>query len=555
MSLYLCSERNDSLSEYLKFLKNLSLKVMENTKKDSPFIFGSVEKDYDLKLDARHLKEEGLYGDALLDELAKYFHGAIRWHSPYAYYNVKSPINIYGAAAGAFSSLYDVNLANDKICGELASVEMEVIRYLGDVAGYRLSEVGGYFTFGGTSTLLNAIKLGLNRAIPDITSKGLTQKVFVVCSEREHPSIIKCCNWLGIGADNCVKIPTDENNQFDIAFAEKEIKKRLYDNEKLVAIVACGGSTLENIIDPIYEIYCMKERISKEFNLDYSPYLHVDAVVGWPILFFKNYSFEKNPLCISKHTLNVIYDFYQKIKEIEYADSFGADFHKTGFCAFSSSVFVIKKRKEFEKLGLKEKSFKYFGEYSPCDYVLETSRSVSGGFSALTVLKSLGKNGLRSEVVKIIDTNHYMRNLLKKLDGFEVINDETFGINILFIVRPQGSRDVYKELSQMKVTDAYRLAKYNYEFYLFCLQNISNSSLFFNYSSVINKGQNRWQSMGVLRLQSFSPNITNEHSRCLVSKLKALKEEYDKSEKKIDKQKLPFVPHEMKFDYKIRKEN
>ena len=554
MDYYLNYEQKDDLTNYFEFLKELNNNIIHLINKDAPFIGGDFEKDYNSKLDSKQLNDNGLNSSDLAKEMSSYFSGLIRWHNPYSFYNVKSPVNIYGAAVSALSALYDSNLANVKICGNMASAELEVIKYLAEVSGYDKNNAGGYFTFGGTSTLLNAIKVGLNRAIPFLSNNGLRENVFIVCSEQEHHSIVKCCNWLGVGKDNCVMIPTDGNYQFDIDKAESVIRERIRCNQKLVTIIACGGTTTQNIVDPIHSIFKMRERLVKEFRLPYSPNLHVDAVVGWPILFFQDYSFEENPLDIRQETLDVIYSLYQSLKDIHYADSFGVDFHKTGFCPFLSSVFITKHRNEFTKINGKidvDFNSLQYGDYNPCDYVLETSRPLSGAISALTVLKSLGKNGMRSEIAKITNANLYIRSLMYQLDDFEIINGETFGINIMFIVKPVGYCCYYRDIPEMGITKAYRLAKYNYDFYLFCLKKIDRSNLFFNYSSGLDKGRNRIF-FGVLQLQSFSPLFSESRAKQLIKTLQSLKKEFDLRKEPISVDELPFKPHEFKYHPDLR---
>lgn len=62
------------------------------------------------------------------------------------------------AAAVAFNTmLLDPNLANDTNCGQIAFAELEVIKYMSTLIGWNYKNSGGYFTFGGTSTILNAI--------------------------------------------------------------------------------------------------------------------------------------------------------------------------------------------------------------------------------------------------------------------------------------------------------------------------------------------------------------------------------------------------------------
>lgn len=549
MNYYLGYKNRDNLQDYLSFISMLGEKVSSYIHPESPFLLGDWEKDYNKKLRDLHLSDFGMNKETLAEYMADYFKGVIRWHYPLAFHNIKTPINIYAAAVSALSMLYDANLAEDKNCGNMASAELEVIKYLSEAAGWDAKNSGGYFTFGGTSTLLNAVKIGINKALPNASKTGIKEDVFIVCSEQEHHSINKVCNWLGIGKENCIMMPTDDNYQFDVVRAEEIITKQILNNRKLVAIIACGGTTVQKIIDPIKMIKDMRDRIISQLNLNYCPHLHVDSVISWPLLFFNGYSFIENPLNIKKDVINAVESIYLKLKDIRYADSFGADFHKTGFCPFASSTLVTKNKSDLLTLN-GELDLDYqtigFGQYNTTDYVLECSRSLSGVMSALAVLKLLGKNGIRSEFASITVTDLKIRSMLSQLDDFEIINPVTFGIDILFIVKSEKCKFDYKDLPYISQTKAFRLANYNYNFYLYCLKHMADEHIALDYSSGYEKGKNG-VFMGVLKLQSFSPMLDDQNIEQLIQSLQKLKREYDNNPNAIEMVDMPYEPKSLKF--------
>lgn len=121
----------------------------------------------------------------------------------------------------------------------------------------------------------------------------------------------------------------------------------------------------------------------------------------------------------------------------------------------------------------------------------------------------------------------------------------------MFIVKPVGYCCYYRDIPEMGITKAYRLAKYNYDFYLFCLKKIDRSNLFFNYSSGLDKGRNRIF-FGVLQLQSFSPLFSESRAKQLIKTLQSLKKEFDLRKEPISVDELPFKPHEFKYHPDLR---
>lgn len=542
---------NENLDGYCNFIDLLSQHVSLYLSSDSPYINGEWDKNYTQFLGTATLSDHGMNPDELSAEMADYFKGLVRWHYPYTFYNVKSPVNIYAAATSALAMLYDGNLANDRTCGKMASAELEVIKYLSEIAGYDTTSSTGYFTFGGTATLLNAIKLGITKADIGSTEAGLSGKYFVICSEQEHHSIVKCCDWLGIGKRNCIMIKTQSDSTLDIKQAESIIDYKIIHGQKLAAIILCGGSTVQGIIDSIDEVHQMRERIVKKHKLKYFPHLHVDAVIGWPILFFRDYPFETNPQHFRADAVKLLQRSYLKLESIYLADSFGADFHKTGFCPFISSVFIVKDKKDLLKISTNtytNSQCVHYGEYNPCNYSLETSRPLSGAIAALTVLKTLGKNGMRAELTKMSVANLMIRTLLCEFPDFEIINPPALGINIIFIVKPIAYKYNYDDLAVLSHTNAYRLAKYIYNFYLYSLCNIGKYHVFFNYISPPNRNVvNNY--IGVLQMQSFSPLLSEVDVQNLVETLRKIKDDYDKTQLPPNAE-FPFLPSKIKYGFK-----
>ena len=115
-------------------------------------------------------------------------------------------------------------------------------------------------------------------------------------------------------------------------------------------------------------------------------------MVYW--LFFKDYDFKSNPLKFSKTSLKKNFSISKKISELKYADSVGIDFHKTGFCPYTSSIFMVKdKNRYFSFNPSKDTPLEelVWGNFAPFQTSLELTRSASGTLSALICLKSLGK--------------------------------------------------------------------------------------------------------------------------------------------------------------------
>ena len=147
---------------------------------NSPYLKGDFEKNAKKFLEEKCLKESIETSENVLKEMANYFSGTTRWHHPYVLNNIKTPVNLLSLAVVYNVMMYDPILAGDTNCGQIAFAELEVIKYLSDLIGWDWRKSGGYFTFGGTSTLLNAVKIGINKAIENVCNDGIKEDVFII---------------------------------------------------------------------------------------------------------------------------------------------------------------------------------------------------------------------------------------------------------------------------------------------------------------------------------------------------------------------------------------
>ena len=419
------------------------------------------------------------------------------------------------------------------------------------MVGWNVSKARGIFTFGGKGTNLYAIKIGIKKAIPNVIEDGInSEKIVVFSNEKGHPCHKEVCDWLGLGKKSCKRLPVDKNGQLDVETLEKELRMCLKEKKKIGGIILNGGTTNEIIIDPIKKVVDLRDKLVKEYNLDYIPHIHVDAVIGWAWLFFKYYNFEKNSLNMNREELKKIYSMKEKISQIKYADSFGADFHKTGFCPYISSIFMAKNFNDITGLGNKtDKGIDNirFGEYSPFEYTLELTRSSIGPVSAYVAFETFGIEGFQKLIYNIFSNSEFIRYYLNSKTNFEVINMETEGIATLFIITPSGDNNNYVSYvsgDSRKLSD---LLDYNYKFYLYCLKMLEEKKVHFKITfSKSYKPYGAKNPTGALKIYPTSPVVTKEEIKKCLDEIIETKKQYDRSNLKLEEDR------EIPVDYVYR---
>jgi glutamate/tyrosine decarboxylase-like PLP-dependent enzyme len=313
---------------------------------------------------------------------------------------------------------------------------------------------------------------------------------------------------------------------------EKAVCARIEKGQKLAGIILNGGTTNEIIVDPIEKVVELREKIIKKYKLNYVPHLHIDSVIGWAWLFFRYYDFKQNPFKMSAEEVRKIKSLSQKISAVRLADSFGADFHKTGFCPYISSIFMVKDKNSLYRLGGKtapDIKTLCHGSYSPFEYSMELTRSSIGPVSAYVALETFGIEGFQRLIYNIMTNGEYIRHLLRENEQFEVINPETEGIATLFIAKPQGFHHSYAELIKLDEKKIAKVVDYNHQFYLYSLQALENREVEFKMTfSKSYKPFGCKNKTGALKIYQMSPTATKSEIKRYIKQLIALKQKFDK---------------------------
>ncbi len=358
---------------------------------------------------------------------------------PQSQMNVIPPPTMASVVGGLLPSLLNANLASEESAGRLAQVELEVVSMTADLVGYEPSAARGAFTFGGTGTLLYAVKIGIEKAFPGSSRMGLKELPVIVSSERAHYACKTAAAWLGLGEDNVIEIPAGPDYSIRPCLLESMCRDLLREGRKIAAIIATVGTTDAFGLDDLAAIADVRERLVDEFSLDYVPHLHADAVIGWAWSVFNDYDFTINPLQFDAATAAHLAATQRRVRHLALADSLGIDFHKTGFTAYSSSLFLSRSSDDLKGLQRDPSAIPYLfqsGTYHPALFTLETSRSAAGPIAAFANLLLFGKDGLCALLGNAVSLAADVRLRLKEHPRVRIMNPDNHGPVTLFRVYP-----------------------------------------------------------------------------------------------------------------------
>jgi L-2,4-diaminobutyrate decarboxylase len=149
------------------------------------------------------------------------------------------------------------------------TIERRVVRWLADLA--RLGpDAGGTFAIGATEATFSGLAAARAKALPHAWAEGVRGgEAVVFCSEHAHYSVARAVAQLGIGANNVVRVPSDERRAIDPEALERLLAA---ETRTVVAVVATAGSTAVGAFDDLDAIgqICAARGV----------WLHVDGAHG-----------------------------------------------------------------------------------------------------------------------------------------------------------------------------------------------------------------------------------------------------------------------------------
>src|SRR5439155_1140138 len=148
-----------------------------------------------------------------------------------------------------------------------------------------------------------------------------------------------------------------------------------------------------------------------------------------------DYDFIDNPLGFRGRTVRALAAAQHRVQHLHLADSLGIDFHKTGFAPYVSSLFLVRDRRDFERIARSRDTMPYLyqsGDYHPGMFTLETSRSGISPMAALASLLLLGNEGFQTLLGHSVEMAEVLREHIESHPNLTVVNGDNVGPVTLF---------------------------------------------------------------------------------------------------------------------------
>lgn len=363
------------------------------------------------------------------------------WENPGSVENVitmSADPAVYGSLLALIAN---PNLVHVEYAGLAVDLEKKVIRQIASLIGYNPRQATGIFTQGGTFCNLYGYLLGIRKSLPEARSNGMgyTQDYRFINSMGGHYSNITNLSLLGINIrDKTIRIKIGPNNDIDLHDLEFQMESCFRLRCVVPTIMLTMGTTDTFGVDRVKPVYDLRNRLAHKFGLKIRPHIHVDAAVGWAMLFFRNYDCARNELGINEVTRQSIRRHQARFAEMRYADSCTIDFQKWGYVPYTSSLVMIRHAADLNALRHDPELFCYFDKhtqgYTHLTSTIECSRGAAGVFGAYTALQALGIKGYQVIIAHCLQNANYFRMRLSELRFVKVIAEENMGPSVGFRV-------------------------------------------------------------------------------------------------------------------------
>ena len=361
------------------------------------------------------------------------------WENPASVENVITmPCDpgIYGAMIGC---MVNPNLVYSEYSGMADELAKAVIRQVASLAGYEPGLATGIFTQGGTFCNLYGYLTGIRKSLPEARQYGMgyIHDYRFINSQGGHYSNITNLSLLGVDIRNrTIRIQINASNEIDLDDLERHLRACFGLHCVVPTIMLTMGTTDTFAVDRVKPVHDLRNRLCEHFGIQVRPHIHVDSAIGWPMLFFLDYDFDRNPLRINAATLAGIQRNAACFREIKYADSFTVDFQKWGYVPYTSSLVMFRNKEDLKFLENDPDDFHYFESdlqgHTHLQSTIECSRGAGGVFGAYAALKYLGVEGYQTVLAHCLQNANYFRHRLNELGFVKVLASENQGPSVGF---------------------------------------------------------------------------------------------------------------------------
>ena len=320
-------------------------------------------------------------------------------HPMYMGHQVSSPLSTAVWTDAVISAL-NQSLAVEEMSPTLTALEMRVIRWMCDAAGFP-PESGGTMTSGGSEATFSALLAARAAALPDAWMNGVGDpRPVVLCGEHAHYAVTRAVAELGLGMRSAIAIPSVDYRMDDRAL-ERELERLRVLGVPVMAVVATAGHTATGAFDDLDTI----GRVCEARGI----WLHIDGAHG------------ATALLSDRHR--------HRVKGIERARSIAWDPHKMMLLPLPAGMLLVRDEQELQAAFAQRAPYLFHGDATASTRVRDQGvRSFQCSRRAdvlklWVVLQRFGRRGIAALHDHLCDLAVVVRDELLKHREFLILHE------------------------------------------------------------------------------------------------------------------------------------
>ncbi len=361
------------------------------------------------------------------------------WEAPESAENVVTLPADPAICGTMLGTLVNPNLVHYEYAEMSIELEHSVIRQMATQVGWDPARATGIFTQRGTFCNLYGYLLGIRKNMPLAREFGLEHGLDyrIINSQGGHYSNTTNLSLLGVNLRRkTIRIRITDDNDMDMRDLERQLAACYQLGCVVPAIMLTMGTTDTFGVDRVKPVRDLCDQLCECYEITAKPHIHVDSAVGWPLVFFLDYDFDKNPLDINEPTLEGLHQNTGRFRELCHADSFTVDFQKWGYVPYTSSLVMVREKDDLRALEHDPENFTYFEKdtegQTHLHSTIECSRGGAGVFGAAAALSHLGVEGYQLLVANSLQNAGYFRHHLTQAKGAKCVATANHGPSVGF---------------------------------------------------------------------------------------------------------------------------
>src|SRR5437764_6419049 len=300
----------------------------------------------------------------------------------------------------------NVNAMTWRTCPAATELEIVVVDWLRQWIGLS-DEFDGVIYDTASVGIMHALAVAREEAAPATRKLGLTDRdlprLRIYTSDQAHSSAEKAAIALGLGEENVIRIPSDDQFRIDVNSLGRSIAADRRNGLHPMAVVATVGTTSTASVDPVRDIgnVCREAKI----------WLHIDAAYGGGFAMVPEYEW--------------------MTKGWELADSIVVNPHKTVFVPLDFSVLYVRDlaglRRVFSLVPEYLRGDTVDAEKNYMDYGIQLGRKFRA-LKAWMIWRSLGQTGVVARLREQIRLAKLFANWIEKDERFELSAPVSMGV-------------------------------------------------------------------------------------------------------------------------------